>query len=68
VFGPQQPVDDLCNAVLQIGDDYGDNVATFLCKQPPNHAGKHSETYNAGTEEEPNMVTVTWQQDKNQVP
>ncbi len=33
-----------CGATIEFGDDYGDNTATFHCKLPKGHEGKHEET------------------------
>lgn len=35
--------DQICNAEIAFGDDYGDNSCTFHCKLPYGHAGEHEE-------------------------
>ena len=59
--GPPKDVEGRCNARLRIGDDYGDNVATFLCQLLPGHEGPHEEKFDHG--EIDNPVCVTWVKD-----
>lgn len=46
--GPQPDRPGKCNAVLSIGDDYGDNSATMKCQLDPGHEGRHEEVWNDG--------------------
>ena len=48
MFGPPSDVPGKCNARLYIGDDYGDNSSTMRCQLPPDHEGKHYETWRDG--------------------
>ena len=57
MFGPPEDVPGECNARLEIGDDYGDNVATMRCQREPGHEGKHREEY---PDADGNIVTVQW--------
>lgn len=34
----------ICRAAIAFADDHGDNEATFYCKLPEGHPGKHRET------------------------
>ena len=34
---------ETCGAAIFMGDDYGDNHATFICSQPKDHEGWHME-------------------------
>lgn len=47
-----------CNALLYIGDDYGDNHATMRCQLSPGHEGKHQEVFDNRD------VTVLWSVDE----
>jgi len=47
-MGPQPDRPGKCNAVLSIGDDYGDNSATMKCQLDPGHEGRHEEVWNDG--------------------
>lgn len=46
--GPQPDRPGKCNAVLSIGDDYGDNSATMKCQLDPGHDGPHVEDWESG--------------------
>jgi len=35
----------MCPETLEIGDDYGDNVATMHCQLEEGHEGRHQETF-----------------------
>ena len=35
--------DQICDATIEFGDDYGDNSTTFHCKLPYGHNGEHEE-------------------------
>lgn len=37
-----------CNAIIHLGDDYGDNDITFRCGKPFGHAGSHGELGQSG--------------------
>lgn len=45
-----------CRAIVQIGDDQGDNSCTFKCHHESGHTGQHSETFKTGTKN----LTMTW--------
>jgi len=36
-------VKNRCQAIIEFGDDLGDNSCTFHCQLPEGHAGKHRE-------------------------
>ena len=38
--------DQICNATIEFGDDYGDNTTTFHCKLPYGHIDEHEEIGN----------------------
>jgi hypothetical protein len=38
-------VSPMCPETLEIGDDYGDNVATMHCQLEEGHEGRHQETF-----------------------
>jgi len=61
MVGPPEDVEGRCNARLRLGDDYGDNVATFLCQLLPGHEGLHEERFEHY--EDNNPVCVTWMED-----
>lgn len=61
MFGPRLDRPGCCNAVLAIGDDYGDNQATMRCQREPGHQGRHAERWRAG---EDNWAEVTWDKDE----
>jgi hypothetical protein len=65
--GPPKDVPGQCNARLFVGDDYGDNTATFRCPLPEGHDGEHVERFSQRNEADPDkpsgMVTVTWHYD-----
>lgn len=50
-----------CTAILEIADDYGDNIATMHCDLPRGHGGMHIETFDH-TELQPGakQVIVGW--------
>lgn len=50
-----------CRSEIYIGDDFGDNSATFRCKWPRNHAGIHSHWSIYGGDD---TITVTWTKDQ----
>lgn len=40
-----EPMDkQTCNAIIEFGDDYGDNTTTFHCNLPWGHKWQHQET------------------------
>lgn len=43
MFGPPEDEPGKCNARLILGDDYGDNDCTFICRLEPDHEGLHME-------------------------
>jgi hypothetical protein len=45
MFGPQKDKPNQCNARMFLGDDYGDNDATFRCQLPVGHEGPHQEKF-----------------------
>lgn len=47
-----------CNAHCYVGDNFGDNTATFRCSRPPNHAGMHRDVFRGGT------ATLEWTVDE----
>lgn len=55
------PAHGACGALLQIGDDHGDNHCTFVCALPSGHDGEHREVTRDG---EPGMFTMTWTTDQ----
>jgi len=63
MWGPPQDVEGECNARLEIGDDYGDNVATMRCQLSPGHDGRHKEEYNSHGQK----VIVTWDKDERKI-
>ncbi|MCK9592847.1 MAG: hypothetical protein M0Q91_12660 [Methanoregula sp.] len=50
---------DRCKAILEIGDDYGDNTATIHCQLPRGHEGQHEEKYSTGFKK-PVPVVIRW--------
>ena len=54
--GPSRDIGGECNARLEIGDDYGDNVATMRCQLAVGHEGPHREEFVRGDK----PVVVTW--------
>lgn len=60
-YGEPQDLDGRCNARLFIGDNYGDNHATFRCQLDPGHDGPHREEYNA---HRGGQIVVTWERDE----
>mgnify|MGYP001581135289 CR=1 FL=1 len=50
-----------CNALLTIGDDFGDNDATCRCLLPEGHEGKHLETSRNGE------LEIRWVKDERLV-
>ena len=59
MWGPPKEVEGKCNATLEIGDDYGDNVCTMQCSLDNGHEGDHEEKFEHLGE----MVVVTWKTD-----
>jgi hypothetical protein len=57
-YGEPQDLDGRCNARLFIGDNSGDNHATFRCQLDPGHDGLHREEYD---DHSGGRVTVTWE-------
>lgn len=49
LFGPAPDIPGECNARLYVGDDYGDNRATFRCEMKAGHRGVHIEVFRGGT-------------------
>lgn len=47
-----------CNAHCYVGDDWGDNSATFRCSLPAGHAGRHREKFRRGT------AALEWERDE----
>ena len=45
MYGAPKDVEGDCNARLEVGDDYGDNVCTFRCKREPGHGERHREVF-----------------------
>lgn len=37
-----------CSAIIEFGDDYGDNTCTFRCQLNEGHSDKHREIGNMG--------------------
>jgi len=61
----KKPLRHLCRATLVLGDDYGDNSATFRCDLPLGHEGNHVETFHRESRTgEKTPVTVTWVEDE----
>lgn len=58
MFGPPIDVDGECNARLEIGDDYGDNVCTMRCSLAAGHEGPHTEQFDRS-----GPVVITWVSD-----
>lgn len=52
----ENKINDICGAVLVLGDDYGDNPITFTCQKTKNHKGEHMET-------QPKF-TISWKLDE----
>ena len=50
-----------CNAIIQFGDDYGDNCATFHCRLLKGHKGKHKETGDMGDEKMAIPYLLEWE-------
>lgn len=48
-YGEPEDVTGCCNARILVGDNYGDNHATFRCELEPGHGGDHRETFREGT-------------------
>ena len=55
--------DNLCGALLILGDDHGDNDCTFSCTLPPGHEGMHGEV---GTDVDSGKFIVQWERDARQ--
>jgi len=51
---------DLCQAILRVADDQGDNSVTFHCQLAVGHPDMHKET---NLRDDKHLVTVTWQGD-----
>lgn len=49
-----------CPALIEFGDDFGDNLATFHCELPAGHDGQHRESGNMGYGAEPIMYRLQW--------
>ena len=49
-----------CKAIVEFGDDYGDNSCTFHCELEEGHEGLHTET---GSMYDKFPYTVTWESD-----
>ena len=49
---------DKCGAICLVGDDHGDNDATFHCQVEAGHTGQHVEVFREGT------CTLTWDDDE----
>jgi phage FluMu protein Com len=47
-----------CKAIIEFGDDYGDNHSTFHCQLEAGHEGRHSEK---GVMRENMPYTLTWE-------
>jgi hypothetical protein len=60
MWGAPEDVPGRCNARLFVGDDYGDNTATFMCELDPGHEGKHREVFRDGT------AVIEWETDERQ--
>ena len=60
MFGEPSEIDGECNAMLFIGDNYGDNHASMRCQLAPNHEGLHQEQF----AREGGPVTITWTADE----
>ena len=50
-----------CKAIMEFGDDFGDNTCTFHCELEEGHEGLHQETGKMSGEQFP--YTVTWDRD-----
>lgn len=51
-----------CQAVLYIGDDYGDNHATMRCQLKAGHDDMHQETF----KRDGSPVLVLWMRDERE--
>jgi hypothetical protein len=60
MYGPEPTKPGECGARLWIGDDYGDNSATMVCRLPEGHEGWHEETW--GQEGERKLIR--WEKDQ----
>ena len=67
MWGPPKDVEGECGARLFVADDYGDNSATLRCGLEPGHEGLHMEKYDAGDEDSPNKVSITWAKDQSRI-
>jgi DUF2075 family protein len=47
-----------CGAILECGDDYGDNSATFHCQLEYQHTGPHKEVFRDSS------VRIEWDKDE----
>lgn len=50
-----------CKAIIQFGDDYGDNCSTFYCQLEEEHKGKHRESGDMGGGEKPIPYFLEWE-------
>lgn len=50
-----------CKAIIQFGDDFGDNDTTFHCQLEENHSGKHKEIGDMGTEDNKIPYILEWE-------
>jgi len=46
----------ICGAILQLGDDFGDNACTVRCQLESNHELPHRESFERGGK----PVIITW--------
>lgn len=60
MFGEPPDQENMCNARLFIGDNYGDGTATMRCQLPPGHLELHCEKF----ERKGGTVTITWVADE----
>lgn len=62
MFGKPKNIDGNCNAVLYLGDDYGDGTCTIRCKLPEKHLENHKEIFLRNEKE----VIITWVDDERE--
>lgn len=61
MFGKPEDVDGQCNCRFSVGDDYGDNEATFRCQRVPGHGGDHVEKWSyIGDDGQTHQAELRW--------
>ena len=56
-----------CEATIEFGDDWGDNITTFHCKKEPGHVGFHAESGDMGYGVMDHPYALTWEGSTNEL-